>query len=94
MALRLHLIAVIFFYVILIYVIIKSFTNLMNEPTAFEENLLDNHTILPSFTMCPYQPETAKYSSIGSFEEILEAIVETRNNYSFLYFEEKSYEYA
>ena len=66
----------------------------MNEPTAFEEKLLDNQTILPSFTMCPYTPETAKYSSIKSFEEMLEAIAETRNNYSFLYFKEKNYDYA
>ena len=50
----------------------------MNEPTAFEEKLSNNQTILPSFTMCPYEPETTKYSSIRSFEEILEAIEELK----------------
>ena len=94
MVLRLHLIAVIFFYMILIYLIINSFKHLMNEPTAFEEKLLDNQIILPSFTMCPHRRETPKYSSIRSFGEILEAIENTRNNYSFEYSTEKSYEYV
>ena len=65
----------------------------MNEPTAFEEKLLENNTILPSLTMCPQGSENAKYSSIRSFEEVLEAIEDTKNNYSFLYFKGKSYEY-
>ena len=92
MDLKLHVIAVILFYVILTYVTYTSLKHLMNEPTAFEESHQENQTVLPSFTMCPLQLPNTNYSSIQSFEEIQKAIEESKNTFSFSYFKEKSYE--
>ena len=93
MSFKPHSIAIILFYMVLIFVIIQSLINLMNEPTAFEEKVMENHTILPSFTLCPSSPDNPTFSSIQSFEEVMKAIEVTRKNYSYLFQSSKSYDY-
>ena len=61
------------FYLILIGFVHKSVINFMDEHTAYEEKVLKNDAILPSFTLCPDKPLNKNYS-IENFEDVLEAI--------------------
>ena len=82
------------FYLILIGIFITSWIKLLKEPTAFDEKAAYNKTRLPSFTLCPnepyYDPITNK--SIESFEDIKQAIQNTRDGYTIVYSEYKPYE--
>ena len=46
----------------------ECYNNLMDEPTAFEERILDDKTIFQSFTFCPTILEDSH--SIESFEDV------------------------
>ena len=91
---KLHTIATFIFYTILLAVLIKSLKLLLSEPTTFEEIILQNQTVIPSLTLCPFKPENPNYSSIQSFEETMEVMESIRSHYKFEVFSEKAYEGA
>ena len=68
------------FYMILVYVLFNSIQTLMDEPTTFEESLLENNAELPSLTICPDYP-TPTNITIESFEDILQAIGFEKKNF-------------
>ena len=81
------------FYLILIGVCVTSWIKLLKEPTAFEEKIVSNQARLPSFTLCPAQPDgTISNKSIESFEDIEKAIENVKNKYTIEYVEQKPYE--
>ena len=81
------------FYLILIGVCVTSWMKLLKEPTAFEEKIVNNQARLPSFTLCPAQPDgTISNKSIESFEDIEKAIVNIKDKYTIEYAEQKPYE--
>ena len=85
----------IFFYLILIAVCVTSWNTFLKEPTAFEENIVYNKARLPSFTLCPTQPDhPINNKSIESFEDIEKAIEHVRSKYTIEYLEKKPYEQA
>ena len=52
----------------------------MDEPTAFEERILDDKTIFPSFTLCPNKLEDAH--SIESFEDVAKEMEIAKSKYT------------
>ena len=83
----------IFFYLILIGVCVTSWLKLQKEPTAFEEKIANNQARLPSFTLCPAQPDgTISNKSIESFEDVEKAIENIKDKYTIEYAEQKPYE--
>ena len=73
-------IIVLVFYLMLIGVISIQLKKVFNSETAFEEFEINNDTILPSFTFCPY----GHYSPnlIETFEEAMIAIDNAKDDYS------------
>ena len=51
---------------------------LLNPPTSFEENRLENFVKLPEFTLCPY----GQHEPIESFEDVIIKIEDTKKKYS------------
>ena len=81
------------FYLILIGVCVTSWIKLLKEPTAFEEKIVNNQARLPTFTLCPAQPDgTISNKSIESFEDIEKAIENVKDKYTIEYVEQKPYE--
>ena len=81
------------FYLILIAVCVTSLIQFLKEPTTFEENVVYNKARLPSFTLCPTQPDhPISNKSIESFEDIEKAIERVRSKYTIKYLEYKPYE--
>ena len=81
------------FYLVLIAVCISSLIKLLRVPTAFEEKVVQNRARLPSFTLCPLQPDDpSRNKPIESFEDIEKAIENVRNKYTMRYEEYKPYE--
>ena len=81
------------FYLILIGVSITSLIKLLDKPTAFEEKVVYNKAILPSFTVCPLQPDQLiGNKTIESFEDIEKATEHVRLRYTIEYQEYKAYE--
>ena len=65
----------------------------MNDYTTFDEKIVENEAQLPSFTLCPTEPEDpSSNGSIENFEDIRKAIEETIINYNIKYTEHKPYE--
>ena len=58
----------------------ECYNNLMDEPTAFEERILDDKTIFPSFTLCPNKLEDSH--SIESFEDIAKEMEIAKSKYT------------
>ena len=82
-----------FFYVILIGVTINSLIKLWEEPTAFDEKIVKGDAILPSFTLCPNQPDDPHNDkSIESFEDVTKTIKSVRSMFTIHYTESKPYE--
>ena len=79
------------FYVILIGVTINSLIKLFEETTTFDEKVVKGEAILPSFTLCPNQPEDPD-QLIESFEDVTKTIKSVRSMYTIAYFETKPYE--
>ena len=52
----------------------------MDEPTAFEERILDDKTIFPSFTLCPNKLEDSH--SIESFEDVAKEMEIAKSKYT------------
>ena len=74
------------FYLILIGVSITSLIELLGEPTAFEEKVVYNNARLPSFTLCPIQPDhPMDNKTIESFEDIERAKEHVRLRYKVMY---------
>ena len=81
------------FYLILVVVCVTSWIKFLKEPTTFEENVVYNKARLPSFTLCPTQPDhPISNKSIESFEDIEKAIEGVRYKYKIEYLEYKPYE--
>ena len=81
------------FYLILIAVCIWSWIKFLRVPTAFEEKVVHNRARLPSFTLCPMQPDDpSRNKPIETFEDIENGIENGRNKYTIRYEEYKSYE--
>ena len=65
----------------------------MEEPTAFEEKVVHNKARLPSFTLCPIQPDhSISNTSIESFGDIEKATEYVRYKYTIDYIEYRPYE--
>ena len=75
-----HLTFTTIFYMILAYVLFHSIQTLLNEPTAFEETVLENKAEIPSLTICPYY-STPTNIAIESFEDILQGIQFEKKNF-------------
>ena len=71
------------FYLILVGVCVTSWIKLLQEPTYFEEKVVYNQAILPSFTLCPIG--TIRNTSIESLEDIERAIENVRYKYTIEY---------
>ena len=81
------------FYLILIAVCVTSWIKFLKEPTTFEEKIVNDQARLPSFTLCPTQPDLPiGDKSIESFEDIDKAIEHVRYKYTFQYCEYKAHE--
>ena len=82
-----------FFYVILIGVSINSLFKLFEETTAFDEKVVKGEAMLPSFTLCPNQPDDPQNDNpIESFEDVKKTIKSVRSMYTIGYAESKPYE--
>ena len=79
-----------FFYLILIGVSINSLVKLFEETTTFDEKVVKGEAILPSFTLCPNQPEDPD-QLIESFEDVTKTIKIVRSMYTIAYYESKPY---
>ena len=65
----------------------------MNEHTTFDEKIVENEAQLPSFTLCPTEPDNSiSNRSIENFEDIQKAIEKVIINYNIKYTEHKPYE--
>ena len=81
------------FYGIIIGVTINSLIKLWEEPTAFDEKIVKGDAILPSFTLCPNQPDDPHNDkSIESFEDVTKAIKNVESMFTIVYTESKPYE--
>ena len=80
-----------FFYVILIGVSMNSLVKLFEETTTFDEKIVKDEAILPSFTLCPNQPDDPD-QLIESFEDVTKAIKSVRSMFTIVYTESKPYE--
>ena len=81
------------FYGILIGVTINSLIKLWEEPTAFDEKVVKGKAMLPSFTLCPNQPNDPRNDkAIESFEDVTKTIKSVRSMYTIAYYESKPYE--
>ena len=69
------------FYVILLGICIKAWIKLMREPTAYEETIVENEAILPSFTLCPLNHHDSVVKSIENFNDVTQAIENTKFKY-------------
>ena len=84
-----HTISSSILYMILIFVSIKAWMNLMDEQSAFEETTLENNKKLPAFTISPNgqkwpnQPDNNK--SIESFEDVATAIKNVESKFTIQY---------
>ena len=75
-----HTIILTFLTLILFERFLSCYHNLMDEPTAFEERILDDKTIFPSFTLCPNKLEDSH--SIESFEDIAKEMEIAKSKYT------------
>ena len=81
------------FYAILIGVTISSLIKLWEEPTAFDEKVVKGKAMIPSFTLCPNQPnDPLNDEAIESFEDVTKTIKSVRSMYTISYHESKPYE--
>ena len=81
---QLHTISSSILYMILIYVTIRAWMNLMNEQTAFEETTVENNKKLPGFTVCPVS-NPADNKSMESFEDVATAIKNVKSKFTIQY---------
>ena len=87
---KIHSLITLFLYLILIGVLIQSWTNLMEESTTFDETFVDNEVKFPSFTLCPQ--DMASKKSIESFEDVAEEIGSVKMNFNITYIEHQPFE--
>ena len=86
-----HYTIVCLFYTLLLVAIIYAFKTYMKEPTAFEENNLDNDIKIPSFTLCPY-PQDFDEDFFESFNDVTNGIKRAKSKWSSQIEWMKSYE--
>ena len=67
-------------YMILIFVSIKAWLNLMAEQTAFEETTFESNKKIPSFTSC--QKLIGNNKSMESFEDVATAIKKVESKFT------------
>ena len=72
-------------YMILIFVTIKAWLNLMAEQTAFEETTFENNKKIPSFTSCQLPIENNK--SMESFDDVATAIKKVESKFTIEFIE-------
>ncbi len=58
----------------------SCYSQLVAEPTAFEERIFDNKTTFPSFTLCPHHLEDER--KIESFEDVVTEIQYAKTKYT------------
>ena len=75
-----HTIILTFLTLILFERFLSCYHNLMDEPTAFEEGILDDKTTFPSFTLCPNKLEDSV--SIESFEDVAKEMEISKSKYT------------
>ena len=61
-----------------LYSVIRSYMNLLGEPTTFEESISHEVASLPSITFCNRQWSE---DSFKTFEDVMDAIEETKKNH-------------
>ena len=69
------------FYLTLVVILAFSFKNLLNSPTAFEENSFKTNLKLPSITICPSSVENSTHK-IEDFDMALASIKKAKESYS------------
>ena len=84
LVLQSHTISSSILYMILIYVTIRAWMNLMNEQTAFEETSVKNNKKLPGFTVCPVS-NPSDNKSMESFEDVATAIKNVQSKFTIQY---------
>ena len=84
LVLQSHTISSSILYMILIYVTIRAWMNLMNEQTAFEETTVENNKKLPGFTVCPVS-NPLNNKSMESFEDVATAIKNVQSKFTIQY---------
>ena len=75
-----HTIILTFLTLILFERFLSCYHNLMDESTAFEEEILDDRTTFPSFTFCPTKLEDSV--SIESFEDVAKEMEIAKSKYT------------
>ena len=58
--------------------VLSCYNTLIDDPTAFEERILDDRTTFPSFTFCPADFEV----SIESFEDVVKEMEIAKSEYT------------
>ena len=66
--------------VILFERVLSCYNTLMDDPTAFEERILEDRTTFPSFTFCPTVLEDSH--SIESFEDVVREMEIAKSKYA------------
>ena len=84
LVLQSHTISSSILYMILIYVTIRAWMNLMNEQTAFEETTVKNNKKIPGFTVCPVSNPVGN-KSMESFEDVATAIKNVQSKFTIQY---------
>ena len=84
LVIQLHTISSSVLYMILIFVTIRAWMNLMNEQTAFEEITVENNKKLPGFTVCPL-PNQPDNKWMESFEDVATAIKNVESKFTIQY---------
>ena len=73
-------------YMILIFVSIKAWLNLMAEQTTFEETTVENNKKIPSFTSC--QKLIGNNKSMESFEDVATAMKKVESKFTIEFHED------
>ena len=84
LVLQSHTISSSILYMILIYVTIRAWMNLMNEQTTFEETSVKNNKKIPGFTVCPVSNPVGN-KSMESFEDVATAIKNVQSKFTIQY---------
>ena len=60
------------------YAILKSYLNVLKEPSTFQERTINNYGTLPSITFCPNNIEKDNFETIQDIPKAIKSIEEER----------------
>ena len=73
------------FYSLFMERLISCYQRLVEEPTAFDERMIENDARFPSFTLCAYEEsdiEPGTQDHIESFEDVMTAFEFAKTKYT------------